>query len=62
MNKDDWIVLITTALIAGVGVFLAADIEDPQWADFQAPKYVLGSIMSVAVAVRNFFRPAPGGK
>ena len=60
MDRDDWIVLITTALISGVGVFLAADIENPIWSDFTAPKYILGSVMSVAVAIRNFFRPAPG--
>lgn len=59
MNKSDWAVLFSSALIAGVGVFLAADIQDPQWADFQAPKYILGSVMAIAVAVRNFFRPAP---
>jgi hypothetical protein len=59
MRKDDWVVLLSTVLIAGVGVFLAADIQDPQWSDFQAPKYVLGSVMAIAVAIRNFFRPAP---
>lgn len=59
MTARNWAYLIGTCIVAGLGVFVAADLESVGWSDLAAPKYVLGSVMAMGVAIVNYFKPNP---
>lgn len=59
MSGRQWAYLLSTIVVAGLGVFIAADLEQLAWDALLAPRYVLGSLMAMAVGVANYFRPNP---
>ena len=59
MQARQWAILIGTALVAGLGVFLGADVQLENWSDLNVPRLVLGAIMSMVSAVVAFLAKSP---
>lgn len=59
MTGGQWAYLVSTVIGAGIAVFVAADLAEVTWAAMAAPKYVIGSIGAMAIAVANYFKPNP---
>ena len=51
--------MIGMALVAGLGVFLGADVQIEDWNDLNVPRLVLGAIMAVVASVVSFLSKAP---
>ena len=59
MSGKQWAIRIGTALVAGIGVFLGADVQLDNWSDLNVPRLVLGAVMSVISAVVAFLAKGP---
>lgn len=59
MSGKQWAIMIGTALVAGIGVFLGADVQLDNWSDLNVPRLVLGAVMSVISAVVAFLAKGP---
>jgi hypothetical protein len=51
--------MVGTALVAGLGVFLGADVQLDNWGDLNVPRLVLGAIMSMLSAIVAFLSKPP---
>ena len=58
MSNKEWAILIGSAVVAGLGVFVGAG-ADASWGELSAPQYVLGSVLAVAASVVAFFSKSP---
>lgn len=59
MSGKQWAIMIGMALVAGLGVFLGADVQIEDWNDLNVPRLVLGAIMAVVASVVSFLSKAP---
>ena len=59
MSAKEWCYMISTTLVAGIGAFVAAGLEDLTWSALAAPHLILGAALAMAIAVANYFKPSP---
>lgn len=59
MSGKQWAIMLGMAAVAGLGVFLGADVQIDNWADLNVPRLVLGAIMAVVASVVSFLSKAP---
>lgn len=61
MTKQQWAIMIGMALVAGLGVFVGADVKLDNWGDLNVPRLVIGSVMSTISALVAFLAKSPKG-
>ena len=59
MSGRQWAVMLFTAVGAGIGVFLGADVALDNWADLNVPRLILGSLVSILASVVAFLSKSP---
>jgi len=59
MSGKQWAIMVGMALVAGLGVFLGADVQIDNWGDLNVPRLVLGAVMAVVASVVSFLSKAP---
>jgi hypothetical protein len=56
MTGRQWGYLLSTCLISAAGVLVVADLDGLTWDMIRQPKFIIGMIMAVSVAVNNYFK------
>ena len=59
MNARQWAIMVGTMLMAGLGVYVGADLEAAAWVELTTPHYILGSAMASISALVAFLSKPP---
>ena len=59
MQGKDWVIMLGSAAVVGLGVYLGADVKLDSWADMNVPRLVLGACVAFIGHIVAFLAKSP---